>query len=259
MSTNFKSMKKRNLLVIGLLILVSSVFAKKDEVPEVVLIGIGAKNPSFNEAQYPHIKFYYTPDLSYKKQTGDGSKGAALLGAIADEVLVGTPEYFTTINAEHDLLKCYFLFDKNGVCYTQGYDITRRGDLMKATGPDDKALADAFKETIKKEKVAKPSKKEMKLKKSEFMIGYKLPDCKIVDAQGTEIGTKSITESGKPVLVLFFMLDSEIDIQAAKESGEGKSGGQFAHDIMSGAKGAELTGFCEKIEREFFEYDAREK
>lgn len=252
-------MKKLNLLVVALVVMVCSAFAKSNEVPEVVMIGIGAKNPSFNEAQYPHIKFYYTPGLVYKKQTGNGTKAAAMLGAVAGDILEGSPEFLATVNGEHDLTNCYFLFDKNGVCYTQGYDITRRGELIKATGPDDLSLADAFKETIKKEKVAKPNKKEMKLKKNEFMIGYKLPDSELVDASGAKVSSTSVTECGKPVLVLFFKLDSEIDIQAAKESGEGKSGGQFAHDMMSGVKGAEITSLCERIEGEIFEYDAREK
>lgn len=253
-------MKRSLFSLIGTLFLATTLFAVKPvEVPEIILIGIGAKNPTFNEAQYPHLKFYYTPELAYEQQTGDGSKGAAVLGSVADDILVGSPEFFTTINSEHDLLKCYFLFDKSGVCYTQGYNITRREGLMDATGPDDKSLAIAFKETVKKEKVAKPNKKEMKLKKSDFMIGYKMPDCKIVDASGKEIGTNAITENGKPALVLFFQLASDIDIQAAKESGAGKTGGAFMKDMMNGAKGATITGFCEKIESEFFGHDAREK
>lgn len=253
-------MKTRNLLFIGLLVLATSVFAKKKlDVPQVVMIGVGAKNPSFYETQYPNISFYYTPGLEYKQQTGDGSKGAAILGAVVDKILEGSPEFFATIGSEHKLIDCYFLFDKNGICYTQGYDITRRGELLKATGVNDKSLADAFAETVKKEKVAKVSKKEMKLKKSDFLIGRKLPDCKLVDDKGSEVSSKSITESGKPVLVLFFHLDADIDIQAAKESGEGKSGGEFFQDMMDGATGGGLTGFCEQVEREFFGYDAREK
>lgn len=253
-------MKRPLFSLIGILFLATTLFAIKPvEVPEIILIGIGAKNPTFNEAQYPHLKFYYTPELAYQQQTGDGSKGAAVLGSLVDEILVGSPEFITKVNSAHDILKCFFVFDKSGVCYTQGYDITRKGDFMKAGCIDDKTLADAFKETIKKEKVAKPSKKEMKLKKNDFMVGHKMPHSKVLDASGNEVGTETITESGKPVLVLFFNLASDIDIQAAKQSGEGKSGGAYAKDMMSGVKGAGITSFCENIESQFFNYDAREK
>lgn len=252
-------MKKKNLLIIGLLILATSVFAKKTEVPEVVLIGIGAANQSFNEAQYPHLKFYYTPELEYKKQKGDGSKGASILASVADEMLIGDPKFLSDVNGYHDLIKSYFLFDNSGVCYTQGYDITRRNSLMQATGPDDKSLEDAFKETIKKGKVQKLNKKEMKMKKSEYMIGYKMPGFKVTDSKGKEIAIQTITESGKPVLIVFFYLESNIDIQEAKKSGKDKTGGQLLGAMKSGAVGSKLTGFCENMESEFFGYDAREK
>jgi hypothetical protein len=254
-------MKTKSILLITLMVLSTSLFAKKtDPVPEIVLIGIGAKNPTFNEAQYPDIKFYYTPELVSQAKVGGAMKSALALTGAARETFAGEPKFLADANEDHELNYSFLVFDKNGVCFSQGYKIgQRRSGLMKTVGVDKKSLEDTFKELLKKEKVAKVSKKEMKLKKSDFMLGYKMPEYNIADVNGNAVTINSITAGGKPVMIVFFQLPSDIDIQEAKKSGKGKSGKAFGKALFAGAAGATVTSLCENIESEFFGYDAREK
>ncbi len=253
-------MKTSKLLMIGMLLFTTSVFAKKGvEVPKVIVIGIGAKNPTFNEAQYPHLKFYYTPGLSSTAQVGEGTKSALALTGAAREGFAGDPKFLADANDKSELKDQFYVFDKNGLCYSQGYRLGARGHYLKSVDTEGNSLEDTFKELLKKDKVAKASKKEMKMKKKDFMLGFKMPEYNISEVNGTEVSIKSITEGGKPVIIVFFQLPSDIDIQEAKESGKGKSGKAFAKSMLAGASGASVTGVFEDMEYYFFDYDAKEK
>lgn len=252
-------MKKLALLSVALLITLGVSAKKNAPIPKVILIGIGAKNPTFNETQYPHLSFYYTPNLKSEAEVGEGVKSAIALSGGVRENFVGEPKFIADANAEHDLKKSFFLFDNSGICFTHGYEIDRRGDYSNASGIDGTSLADAFKATIVKEKVAKESKKEMKLKKSDFMMNRKMPEFNITALDGSEVSIKTITESGEAVLLVFFQLSQDINIQEAKESGAGKTGKQFGKAMLAGAAGSGITNLCENLESQFFGYDAREK
>ena len=252
-------------LVILLLALGGAFAGKAPQVPDVIMIGIGAKNPTFNESQYPHLKFYYTPGLVSQAQVSGAAKSAlALTGSVARESFVGDPKFLQDVNEEFEMKGTWFIFDKNGVCYSHGYDIGRRGEYMKTVGVDNKAIEDSFTEILKKDKVAKLSKKDIVIRKNaisvndEFLMGQKMPEYNVYDLNNKPVSIKSITESGKPVILIFFQLPSDIDIQAGKESGEGKTGREFGSAVLASAAGATLVGMCETIEREFFGYDARE-
>ena len=58
-------MKLKNLFFLAVLTLGSfTVFAQISKLaPKVVVIGIGEKNATLDENQYPNLKFYYTPEL----------------------------------------------------------------------------------------------------------------------------------------------------------------------------------------------------
>lgn len=253
-------MKKIVLLSLALILTLGLSAKKTQSVPKVVLIGIGEKNPTFNEAQYPDIEFYYTPGLVSQSQISDAGKAALALTGDARETFAGDPKFLQDALAEHNLINAFFVFDKSGVCYTHGYEIGRRGgDYLKSVGIDGKTIADAFKETMEKEKVAKESKKEMKIKKDDFMISRKLPPFSVVALDGSEVTIKSITENKEPVIIIFFQLSKDLDIQEAKKSGEGKTGKQFGKAMLSGAAGSTITSLCENIESQFFHFDAREK
>ncbi|MFT7280601.1 MAG: hypothetical protein ACI9DM_000320 [Cyclobacteriaceae bacterium] len=260
-------MKKLTSIVTLLLLVFVVLAGKPPVVPEVILIGVGEKNPTFNESLYPHLKFYYTPGL--QSQAAVGSRGKSLMaltGSAIRESFVGDPKFLQDVNDEFEMKGTWFIFDKNGVCYNHGYDIGRRGEYLKIVGVNKKSteIGDTFIELMKKDKTAKLSAKNIVIRKNalsvneDFLIGQKMPEYKVYDLKNESVSIKSITESGKPVILIFFQLPSDIDMQEAKESGAGKTGKQFGAAIAAGAAGATLTGMCETIESEFFGYDARE-
>ncbi|MCK4921448.1 MAG: hypothetical protein KAS71_10410 [Bacteroidales bacterium] len=227
--------------------------------PKVVVIGIGEKNPTLNEAQFPNLNFYYTPDLVPATETGEGKSAVVSMSDGAKLTYNGSPEFLKTLWNDKDMDKAFMLFDKNGVCYTQGYDILRQNSDIGARGcVDKKPLSDHIKSCVKSEKVAKPGKKEMVLKKSDFLVGYKLPEFDLVGTDGESISIANVL-NGEPTLVVFFNLPSNIDIQAAKESGKGKTGKAFAKSMLSGAAGGNIEKLYIELEAQVFEYDAREK
>lgn len=188
-------MKTRNFFIIALLVIASgSVFAKKGvAVPKVIMIGIGAKNPTFNEALYPNLNFYYTPGFVIGKKD--------VLGARKETSLSGDPKFLADINNNGSGLdKQFYVFDKNGLCYTQGYRFTG----IESSSTEKNPLKDTFKDLLKKDKVAKASKKEMKMKKNDFLLGFKMPEYNVSEVNGTEVSIKSITEGGEPVIIIFW-------------------------------------------------------
>lgn len=250
-------MKKIALVSLALILCLGLSAKKEKPMPKVILIGIGEKNPTFDESRYPHIEFYYTPNLVFEKQTGNGTKAASVLGSVAGDILTGTPEFLVEVASEHALTNCFFLFDKNGVCYSHGYELGRRGHYLKTVGIDGNALEDTFKETVEKGKEAKVAKKEMKMQKSDFMMGREFPDFSIISVDGTKVSMTSLTKAGEPIFITFFSLDSDIDILEMYESGEGKTSKEYGKAVLSGVQGANVTGLCERIEKDFFSYDAR--
>jgi hypothetical protein len=257
-------MKTRNLLIIGLLIVANSVFAGKDPlVPEVVVIGIGEKNPDFDEAKFPNITFYYTPGLVVQaKPDSKGSKAVmALAGSAVVDVYEGTPAFLVDVINEHELTGNFFVFDKSGHCYSHGFDIGRSGNYINAVGVDGASLEDTFKDLIKKEKVTKPAKKEMKLKKSDYMMGRQFSEFNVTDISGNEVAIKSITENGKPVVIIFMQIPIDAKIGEAKtydeettnkEMAKAKSGRDFAKSMIKGMSATDYYEVPRRIESDFF-------
>jgi len=142
--------------------------------PQVVVVNIGAKNPTFNEKQYPNLKFYYSPNL--KPINRDST--LTLMDAMIDAKYLyeGTPEFLEKIwNKNIINANSFMLFDKNNYCYTQG-------SFNNSKCVNDKSLADNLKSCVKKDKTIKPSKKEFTLvrrrlglkdNKPDFLVGFK--------------------------------------------------------------------------------------
>lgn len=226
--------------------------------PRVVVIGIGEKNQSVDESRFPNLNFYYSPNLKAQSSGSEASNSLKTLSKTVKVNYSGDPEFLETIWNDKEINEGFMLFDKNGVCFTQGYDINRQGDMAARLCINKKSLLENIKDCVKKEKEAKSSKKEMKFSKSDFMIGHKLPDFSLLTPEGKSSSVKDIL-NGEPCLVLFFNIPSNIDTQKAKESGKNKTGKAFARSLLSGAAGASVTSLFENLESQFFEYDAREK
>lgn len=238
-------MKLKNLFFLAILTLGSfTVFAQISKLaPRVVVLGIGEKNVTLDENQYPNLKFYYTPELLDN----------------ADETFSGKPEFLATLWNDKNLKETFMLFDKNGVCVTQGYRLlSQNNDIGAKLCVDKDNLQNHLKSYVKKGKEGKESTKEMKFKKSDYMIGYKMPEFNVSTPSGEEVSFSSIVE-GQATLVVFFQISSDIDIAEGKKADQsGKSGRAFMSAMAQGATGSRLTKVFINLESQFFNYDARD-
>lgn len=228
----------------------------------VVMIGIGAKNPTFNEAQYPHIQFYYTPRLVSKAETGETGKSVvSMFGAAARETFAGEPKMLEQWWDEIDLRDHAVLFDKNGVGAWEGSIARDDDDLLACKGKGDEAeLEDALETFVKDNEDADIDEgKKFNPEEHDAMLEMKLQNFDVVSAAGKKVPVTSLFANGKPTLVVFFQLSSTVNLNEAKESGEGKSTGSFLGAMTKGAAGSKWSSRMISIESQLFGYDAREK
>jgi len=261
-------MKKVTLLLVSLFLFGVTFGQVKKYPPKVVFIGVGEKNPTFNESRYPNVKFYYTPTLTPANDSISEITNAALSLLESTHIYKGDPEfvrnYWNLISSN----KTFMLFDKESRCYTVGPDILRRGDdINQAICANDNTLGDNVKTVIKKGKVAKQNKKPIDLvpaekSKKKFSIsvkdyykkfaktmpGNKLPDFNIVDAKGNATTINAVINN-EPTLVLFFEISKNIDLEKAysEKVSTGKS-------MFSAAAGASFEQIFIEIEAQIFNY-----
>ncbi len=245
---------KKNLLLIAGLIVCTIVSAQNISkyAPQVILLGIGAKNPSFAETDFPNLKFYYTPEIKLESKAGATGQAIVNMTGAAKFVVNGSPEFLVNLWNERGMDKAFFLFDKNGVCATQGYELTRQGDdIASRNCIDKKTLNDHLVDIVKKGNEAKPAKKEMNLKKSDFMLGQTMPEFDVVDVSGNTVSIQSVLEN-QPTLVVLFHLPADIDINAGKKSFKGDSGKNFMKAMVASASGSGDLDFFKNIQSQFF-------
>jgi len=272
-------MKKITLLLTALFLFGVTFGQVKKYPPKVIIIGVGEKNPTFNEAQFPHIKFYYTPELIPANDSMTETENA-ITGVLdgVTHIYKGKPEfvrnYWNLIGSN----KTFLLFDSESRCYTIGQDILSRGnDINIAICSNDKSLGDNVKAVIKKGKTVKQNKKPIDLvqpddiyddisisfknyykKFRKTMVGNKLPDFNVVDPKGN-VTTINAIINNEPTLILFFELPKNLDVNKFKDLSKEKDAGKFATSILSGNAGISLAQLFIEIESQIFKYDARDK
>ena len=272
-------MKKITLLLSALLIFGLAFGQVKKYPPKVIIIGVGEKNPTFNEAQFPHIKFYYTPELIPANEKINEAEGA--MASLMDGATIlhkGKPEFVRNYWNLICSNKTFLLFDKESRCYTIGPDLLHRGDdINQAVCSNDKPLGDNVKAIIKKEKTVKQNKKPIDLEQPDdiyddvsvsfknyykkfkkTMVGNKLPDFEVVDVEGNATTINTVINN-EPTLILFFNLPKNLDVNKFKDLSKEKNVGKFATSILSGNAGVSLSQVFLEIESQIFKYDAREK
>lgn len=255
-------MKLKNLFLITVLTLGSfTVFAQVSKLaPNVVVIGVGEKNPTLDESTYPNLKFYYTPGLISNADDNATTKVHISITNGPQEKFSGKPEFLATLWNDKNLKESFMLFDKNGVCVTQGYRLlSQGGDIGAKMCIDKDPLRNHLKTYVKKGKEGKESSKEMKMKKSNYLIGHKMPEFNVSTPSGEEVSFNSIVK-GQATLVVFFQLPSDIDIEEGKKADQSdKSGKALFSTMIQASEGANLTGLFDNLESQFFNYDTRKK
>jgi hypothetical protein len=183
--------------------------------PQIVVVNIGPKNPHFDESIYPHLKFYYTPGLKAILPNENAMNKKFDLS--------GEPEFLVrAFNERHIKQFGFLLFDKNGVCYTEGNDFLESVEIAKALCSNGKELGENIKDVVKKGKTAKVKsgplpwgRAHMALKgglrhtaivKSTFLTGHPFPEnLRVETVSGQKVSIESVIK-GKPTLVVFLYI-----------------------------------------------------
>lgn len=252
-------MKKVTLSLLIVVIAISSAFAQAKNVPTVVLIGIGAKNPTFDETGFQNFKFYYTPGLVSQVEGSKAVKGAvsAFGGKTAKASYKGEPKILEEFWDKKELRYHSLLYDKNGVACWEG-TLDPESAVLDEKGFDDMTLKDALKQYVEKEKtVEKEASGEIEildansLRRGKYynypLAERKMPEFNTADVTGKEVSVKSIIEIGSPVLVIFFELPADIDCNAAQESKKVTLG-----QMMQSAGGGSVSQNLQKMHTQLF-------
>ncbi|HAF30447.1 MAG TPA: hypothetical protein DCG75_15500 [Bacteroidales bacterium] len=172
---------------------------------ETIVVLIGQSNTTFDESMFPHLKFYYLPELKTEE----------------------APDFITRFGTKKDFanpeMLNLLLIAKNAVvAYQNGYNkhmvASYTGDefqfsiLSKAViPPDKKKLEDYLPDYITKENDAKIDKNKSFTKGKEptfkdwadgDIVGLELPDFNVKTADGEEVAIKDVL-NGKAGLIFF--------------------------------------------------------
>jgi len=189
--------------------------------PQVVVVNIGPKNPHFDESIYPHLKFYYTPGI-HVVNGSDINKKFDIAGKPAFLVRAYNERHFTQFG--------FLLFDKNGICYTEGSDFLQSIEIAKAQCSNGKELGENVKDVVKKGKTAKVKSgplpwghahasvklglRHTAVVKSAFLTGHPFPaDVQVETPDGKKVSLESVIK-GKPTLVTFIYIPPEGALEA---------------------------------------------
>jgi hypothetical protein len=214
---------------------------------ETIVVIAGKPNPTFNENQYPHLKFFYLPDISYI--VDDETKTKLKLTGFSQETTAtyyGEPEFIvrfgTRKHITHENAVYGIVVDKNGVvAYQRAFSnslaahndnsddmnwtiltVARKGIGQK--GP----LEDYLKDYVEKGKEMKVDKDKSYTPGQEpaykgwedgDIEGLELPDFKMVKSDGTTVTIKEII-AGKPSFIVFSALDPDKNFGAATDAQE---------------------------------------
>lgn len=228
-----------------------------DEV-RVVMLGIGAKNPTFDDQRFPHLRVVYAADLRSQASLGDGGRAAvtALAGDAAREQFSGEPADLARWWDEMDLRNHALFIDRHGVVAWQGWIDRRDGILKSASAGDGALLGSVMAEIIEDGLPAPASSQPFDPKKADGAIGASLPDWSLQAADGSSVKLHTVLADA-PTLLVIFQIQSTGDLQAAKRSQEDKSFGSFMSSMMQGAASDKVANMFVRLESELFDHRVR--
>ncbi len=258
-------MKKLLILLSTLVFAIVSVNAQKLSkiAPKIIAVGIGEKNSSFDESQFPDIDVYYTPTLivnnygltleervneAIKYENIPFYKSKIMVG----EPYSGTPKFIIDANSDRPITSTYMLFDKSGLCYTIGHDITLNADSKTS---NKKTFGDNLSAVVKKDKIVKPAKKPYTTSKTQSIIGNKLGDFPIQTIDGETLELNSLLGE-EPVLVVFFYLDPELNATGkvlTDDEAKSISNTEITYYEINRQSAYDNTSVLRAAEKQFFE------
>ena len=246
-------MKLKSLIII-LIIAVGLLQAQDIRKLKVIMIGIGAPNPTLDHGMYPHLKFYYNPDLKSQAELDANQKSAlSLFGGTkaSREIFKGEPKILADWWDEIDLRGHAVLFDKNGVGYWQGW-LDRRDNIFDSRGfGDEKVLEDAFENIFEDNEIADyDDDKEFEVDEDDNLIERKMIDFNVVGKDNQPKSINSLVETGVPTMIVF-SIPVDIDINAIAKEEKNESLGGFLGSLTQTIVGYDYQGFLAKVESLF--------
>ncbi len=252
-------MKKNLILILALLISGYSYAQNLSKiVPKIIVIGLGEKNPHFDESQFPDLNFYYTPTLNI--DYGSEEMVAAAIKKATNPfykpqpvIFSGTPEFITSVNRERESM--FLLFDGEGTCYTIGYNLVK--DIAGAQCANKKKLADNLNAIVKKGKTAKAAKKPYTEGRPHSLIGNKVENFPIQNLDGENLELADLL-GDEATLVVLFSLPLDIDFRPLPTQEEmkalGRKEGQkasFKANLIQ-QMGKDATEILRDLETQFY-------
>lgn len=223
------SVIKSFLLVLTILLIPPSLQAQrkakkyKHAPEEVIVLVAGKVNSTFDEAQFPHLKFYYLTELSLVEK-----KVKTMSGHSTSQANQGTSDFLARWNTKWGLVNDTqirtLLLDNNGVvAYQRAYhrslgerpyeeaDLYGNIIVSDQKKPKKKALEEYLKSHVTKGKLAKvdPNKSYTKGQEPDFkewengdIEGMEFPDFEVEDSSGKKYNIKDLT-NGKASFIVF--------------------------------------------------------
>lgn len=189
---------------------------------ETFVLLFGEPNATFDVAQFPHLKFYYLPDIS-------SGTAPDFITRWADKSDIAEKEHIQALLIDSKGVVAYQNFYHKAII--EGF----RGDEFQTSlltkpriVPDKQKLEEFLKTHVTKAKDAKVDKKKMytpgteptfKSWKKGDIMGMELPDFNVKSANGEEVSIKTLL-AGKPSLIIFTAIDKNTNYGANKEAAE---------------------------------------
>lgn len=262
MDNQIKNTMKKHLILILALLFSGYSFAQNltKIIPKIIVIGLGEKNPKFDESQFPDLNFYYTPTIAI--DYGSEEMIAAAIKSATNPfykpepvIFSGTPEWIVQTQKNRGAESTFLLFDAEGTCYTIGYNLVK--SIAGARCANKKSLADNLSDVVKKGKTAKAAKKPYSEGSPHSLIGNKVENFPIQSLEGENLELADLLGE-EATLVVLFHLPLSIDFRPLPSQEEMKALGkkegskaQFKAELIQ-EKGKEATEILRDLETDFF-------
>lgn len=228
-----------------------SAFSQNAYDMNVIMVGIGGKNATFDESKFPDLQFYYTPELISQAQVEDDAKAAiSLLGGETREVFEGKPEILQKWFDEMDLRGYALVFDKNGVGTWQG-KLDIEDDIIEDSEGEgeEESLEDTFEFLFEDGEVMELDEdKEFDYEDDDSIIETYMPDFEVVALDGSKKSIRNLTKNGKTTMVVFFQISKDVDLNAAANVKEEDGLGGFLSSTVKSMAGFSWQQLMKKLE-----------
>lgn len=234
----------------------------RDAPDETIIVLIGNPNPTFDESQFPNLRFYYMPDITIK-QTTEEQRVMGVPRSTTVTTYSGSPDFIARWGSKRHLAGDDFVYlilvDIDGtVAYQRQYNASLVGSddynwnllTVPRVRPDKETLEEYMRTHIRRERTARVNRRKSYTEGEEpdfrgwddgDIEGMSLPGFMVQTSDGSEQNIKDII-NGKPSIIVFSKLDPERNYASSDEaaeklkSGEVESRQAFREAFMSAAQ-----------------------